>query len=323
VLSLLYKLEPIVGVPQQAVVQEGRINSNLFIIEHGIVQVYKSQEAEGEGRLMLQTLRDNDFFGERSILTALEAGADQLQPATATCECYSYCDMLTLGWQNIIDSLVEYGISLDDGARTLKKMSCKNFLKRQEQERKRERRSSAMDFFVGFVDANAPSLAATQNAADHKDGMDHSRKNSTLVRKASKMNVVCDGVMNSVAQSVNGVRSRNKSFAPAAGSRAEDAAASGAAKQHRRGTAGAEFWSTIQKHTRSSSIAAHSLNMFIEGAEKKKPPREAHILEGATGGATSTASAAFQRARHESAAAPQPKHRSKAEIAKLPSTLEC
>eukprot|EP00966_Prymnesium_polylepis_P286267 6612654-Prymnesium_polylepis.1 len=86
VLHLLHKLEPMVGTPGQLVVQQGKANRKLHIIERGSVRVWKNYD-DKDNRIMLRQLADNDFFGERSILAAWEKG-EKNEPATATCECY-------------------------------------------------------------------------------------------------------------------------------------------------------------------------------------------------------------------------------------------
>jgi CRP-like cAMP-binding protein len=56
VVHLLYKLEPLVCVPGQRVLQQGKPNQSLFIIERGIVEVFKEGTDTGEERQKIKTL---------------------------------------------------------------------------------------------------------------------------------------------------------------------------------------------------------------------------------------------------------------------------
>jgi len=129
VIELLHQLEPVIGVPLQLIVQEGRPNSNLFIIERGSLRVWKDF-MNPEKRCVLRVLRDNDHFGERSIFAAWEKGG-AADVATATCECVGFCDMLKLDFTCFAATLESYGLTLKFGAETIKKLSIYRDLKRK------------------------------------------------------------------------------------------------------------------------------------------------------------------------------------------------
>ncbi|KAL1525002.1 hypothetical protein AB1Y20_019878 [Prymnesium parvum] len=121
VINLLHKLQPMIGVPRQLIIQEGHSNSDFFIIERGTVRVWKNF-FHPQTRTLLRTLYDNDFFGERSILAAWEKGGNA-DTATATCECLGFCDMLVLDFASFKQTLEDDGIDLKTGSETIKKMT--------------------------------------------------------------------------------------------------------------------------------------------------------------------------------------------------------
>ena len=72
VLQLLSEMRMSVAMPGHIVIQEGKVNSNLFFIHRGVVKVFKHFNQENQQ--LLVTLTDNDFFGERSVLVAWKRG---------------------------------------------------------------------------------------------------------------------------------------------------------------------------------------------------------------------------------------------------------
>jgi len=80
-------------------------------------------------RQIISKLGDNDFFGERSVLAAWKRG-ESSEMATATCECASYCDMLTLSVEHFGHALRKNGITLDAGENTMKKLVYERDLKK-------------------------------------------------------------------------------------------------------------------------------------------------------------------------------------------------
>jgi len=112
VLNLLYKLEPMIGVPGQQLLRQGIPNYTLFIIERGTVHVWKDFENK-EKRLKMRMLKHANFFGERSILAAWEKG-ETSDVATATCVCHSYCDLLTLSLEQFVRTLERSGSSMNE-----------------------------------------------------------------------------------------------------------------------------------------------------------------------------------------------------------------
>lgn len=95
ILHLLSAMRMSVAQPSHIVIREGRPNSSLFFIHRGVVRVWK--DFEGTRRLLV-TLTDNDFFGENSVL-------DEAHIATATVECVSFVELLTLS-HRALDAIV-------------------------------------------------------------------------------------------------------------------------------------------------------------------------------------------------------------------------
>eukprot|EP00966_Prymnesium_polylepis_P321781 7378075-Prymnesium_polylepis.1 len=107
VLELLQELQPEVYAPKQKVVIQGDANTSLYIINRGIVEVWKDQD-DPEKAKMLVRLSDNDFFGERSLLSSIHAGGAGGK-TTATVQCVTYCDMLTLELHRFSQVLMKHG----------------------------------------------------------------------------------------------------------------------------------------------------------------------------------------------------------------------
>jgi hypothetical protein len=98
-LSLVERFEPLVYVPDEVVIHEGAPNASLFVINRGLVAVWRQDNSIPTGKQMLTTLTDNDFFGEQTLLqtiTSLKKGKGQPGKANATCQCTSYCDVFRL-----------------------------------------------------------------------------------------------------------------------------------------------------------------------------------------------------------------------------------
>ena len=129
VLNLLYKLEPIIGVPGQQLLKQGERNYNLFIIERGSVHIWKDYE-DSEKRVQLRTLKHADFFGERSLLGAWEKG-EFGGVASASCVCYSFCDLLTLTLDQFVRTMQKAGVSgKDEIQKICKSSACKRDCRR-------------------------------------------------------------------------------------------------------------------------------------------------------------------------------------------------
>lgn len=97
-LSLVERFEPIVYVPDEIIIHEGAQNGALFVINRGLVTVWKKDAAAPNSKKVLTTLTDNDFFGEQTLLKtiSLERGSAEPVQANATCQSASYCDMFRL-----------------------------------------------------------------------------------------------------------------------------------------------------------------------------------------------------------------------------------
>ena len=106
-LSLVEHFEPVVFVPGEVVIYEGKGNAALFVINRGLVNVWRIDSESPTGRKDLTTLTDNDFFGEQTLLkniTATDSTLENYTPrqANATCQCASYCDMFRLSSEDFL-----------------------------------------------------------------------------------------------------------------------------------------------------------------------------------------------------------------------------
>ena len=100
-LSLVEHFEAMVMMPDEVVIHEGAPNASLFVINRGLVSVWR-RDANAPGfKQKITTLTDNDFFGEQTLLRTIngqsqdEKLAESVQ-ANATCQCASYCDLFRL-----------------------------------------------------------------------------------------------------------------------------------------------------------------------------------------------------------------------------------
>ena len=119
-LSLVERFEAVVYVPGEIVIHEGAANAALYVINRGLVTVWKhnaeasAPKGSAGSKKVLTTLTDNDFFGEQTLLKTITAH-NKSQPgpveiktpiqASATCQCASYCDMFRLTSQHFMTVL--------------------------------------------------------------------------------------------------------------------------------------------------------------------------------------------------------------------------
>mmetsp|Transcript_13032 Transcript_13032/g.33411 ORF Transcript_13032/g.33411 Transcript_13032/m.33411 type:complete len:637 (-) Transcript_13032:266-2176(-) len=98
-LALVEHFEPVVFVPGEIVIHEGKMNAALYVINRGLVKVCVCDATASIGERVLTTLTDSDFFGEQTLLktiTSKNGGKPEDCKANATCQCTSYCDMFRL-----------------------------------------------------------------------------------------------------------------------------------------------------------------------------------------------------------------------------------
>jgi len=97
VVALVQDLRPVVMCPRQLAMVEGTKVHALHFIRRGVVRVWVKYNEPAHLRQLLATLGDNDFFGEGALTDVTGDGnADADAIATVTCQCISFCDMLTL-----------------------------------------------------------------------------------------------------------------------------------------------------------------------------------------------------------------------------------
>jgi hypothetical protein len=97
-------------VPGEIVISEGKTNSSLYVINRGLVKVWRRDLGSPGGQLLLTTLTDSDFFGEQTLLktiTSKTGDAEVECKANATCQCSSYCDMFRLTSDDFMGVLEE------------------------------------------------------------------------------------------------------------------------------------------------------------------------------------------------------------------------
>ena len=100
-LSVVEHFVPVVFIPREIVIHEGKNNNALYVINRGLVKVWCHDEQQPTKQRTLTTLTDTDFFGEQTLLkTITSTSGDNSEPvdcrANATCQCESYCDMFRL-----------------------------------------------------------------------------------------------------------------------------------------------------------------------------------------------------------------------------------
>lgn len=103
-LQLLSEMRMSVATPYHIVVHEGQPNHNLYFIHRGHVRVWKNFD-DDQRRQQLVTLTIGDFFGEGTLLEHLEG---RKGVATATVECASFVELLTLTRESLERVLVEH-----------------------------------------------------------------------------------------------------------------------------------------------------------------------------------------------------------------------
>lgn len=93
--DLCIRLRPVVFTPGDVVVRAGEVGRHIYFINKGTVEVLTQ-----DGRKVLRTLSDGDFFGELALIHA--------QPRTATVRAIGYCDFYVLDKDTFSDTLVRY-----------------------------------------------------------------------------------------------------------------------------------------------------------------------------------------------------------------------
>jgi len=100
-LSLVEHFEAMVFMPDEVVIHEGAPNASLFVINRGLVSVWRRDANAPKFKQKITTLTDNDFFGEQTLLRTINVQSQNetlTEPvqANATCQCASYCDLFRL-----------------------------------------------------------------------------------------------------------------------------------------------------------------------------------------------------------------------------------
>jgi voltage-gated potassium channel len=93
--DLCIKLRPVVFTPGDVVLRAGEIGRHVYFISKGTVEVITS-----DGRQILRTLSDGDFFGELALIHS--------QPRTATVRAVGYCDFYVLDKDSFRETLTRY-----------------------------------------------------------------------------------------------------------------------------------------------------------------------------------------------------------------------
>jgi len=81
--ELVNQLEPVLATPGDFVIRKGDSADSMYFISHGEVDV-----VEEDGKTLIVTLKEGQFFGEMSLLTG--------EPRNATIRSREYCNMYTL-----------------------------------------------------------------------------------------------------------------------------------------------------------------------------------------------------------------------------------
>lgn len=81
--EMALELRPVVYTPGDYIIRVGQYGRHMYFISRGTVEIIAA-----DGKTVVNTLRDGDFFGELALLFR--------QPRTATVRATNYCDLYTL-----------------------------------------------------------------------------------------------------------------------------------------------------------------------------------------------------------------------------------
>jgi voltage-gated potassium channel len=93
--DIAFELRPVIFTPGTYIFRAGEIGRHVYFISHGTVEVISA-----DGKKILATLSDGDFFGEIALLFR--------QPRTAGVRAKDYCDMYCLDKDTFDRILVHY-----------------------------------------------------------------------------------------------------------------------------------------------------------------------------------------------------------------------
>jgi len=93
--DLCTQLQPVVFTPGDVIMCAGEYGQHIYFISSGSVEVIG-----GDGKTLIRTLSDGDFFGELALLRE--------QPRTATIRAVGYCELYTLDRNAFARTLAHY-----------------------------------------------------------------------------------------------------------------------------------------------------------------------------------------------------------------------
>ncbi|XP_070576616.1 cyclic nucleotide-gated channel rod photoreceptor subunit alpha-like isoform X2 [Ptychodera flava] len=101
--ELVLKLKSLIYSPGDYICRTGEIGREMYIINHGKVEVVITDEATG-GKMVVATMSEGNYFGEISLLK-LDAGCNK---RTADVRSVGYSELLVLSRKDLMSALVEY-----------------------------------------------------------------------------------------------------------------------------------------------------------------------------------------------------------------------
>lgn len=93
--DIAFELRPVIFTPGSYIFRAGDVGRHMYFISHGTVEVISP-----DGKIILNTLKDGDFFGEIALLFG--------EPRTASARAIDYCDLYTLGRDTFERVLTHY-----------------------------------------------------------------------------------------------------------------------------------------------------------------------------------------------------------------------
>ncbi|XP_033636296.1 cyclic nucleotide-gated channel rod photoreceptor subunit alpha-like isoform X2 [Asterias rubens] len=132
--ELVLKLRSQIFSPGDFICRRGEIGREMYIINHGIVQVVV-QDAETQQSMVVATLTEGNYFGEISLLK-LDEGQNR---RTADVVSLGYSELLCLSKKDLMQALVEY----PDAKKVLEKHGRDRMEKNREAARMQRRKSEA------------------------------------------------------------------------------------------------------------------------------------------------------------------------------------
>ncbi|XP_064623533.1 cyclic nucleotide-gated channel rod photoreceptor subunit alpha-like isoform X2 [Lineus longissimus] len=147
--ELVLKLRSQIYSPGDHICRTGEIGREMYIINHGKVEILVNSPSQPSGKMVVATLSEGNYFGEISLLK-LDAGQNK---RTADVRSVGYSELLCLSRKELMSALVEYP-------------DAKDILEAQARERmqknKEVRRTSTADSTSGDKPSSSSTSPTTE-----------------------------------------------------------------------------------------------------------------------------------------------------------------